>query len=253
MNSHTNDIFGNAKQETCPKHGSYQSFYMLGKWTLCGKCAQEIVVELDKKQADKVLEDKRKRCLESAYIPELFAEAGLKNYEAELDEQIIILQSIKEYINRFKFDRKTAGNLLLLGHTGNGKSHLACAILRTLAYAMHRTRYITSAGFVDEIMGTWGDKSKSARSLIQHYADYDLLVIDELGLHDSSKQAQEYLSLLIDARYLAKRPTICISNLEEAELEKVISARVFDRLAENSQFLAFNWESYRQRSRRSAA
>lgn len=249
MSSHTNDIFGSAKQESCPRHGSYQSFYMLSKWTSCGKCAQEIVAELDKKEAERVLEQERQDCLDSAHIPELFVEAGLKNYEAALDGQIFIVQTIKEYINRFKFDRKTVGNLLMLGHTGNGKTHLACATLRIIAHSMKRVRYITSAAFVDEVMGTWGDKSKSARSLIQHYADYDLLVIDELGLHDSSKQAQEYLSLLIDARYLAKRPTICISNLEEAELEKAISSRVFDRLAENSQFLVFNWESYRQRSR----
>jgi len=140
----------------------------------------------------------------------------------------------------------------MTGHTGNGKTHLAAAVLRVMAHSMRRVRYVTSAQMISECFATWDDKSKTIEQVVTHYASYDVLLIDEVGLNDcTTEKAQSYLTQIIDARYLAKRPTITTSNLFEDKFHKLLGDRSFDRLCENSLVIRFDWESYRQQSRRS--
>jgi DNA replication protein DnaC len=242
------------QKEKCLVHGQeYDSYFIGSRWIGCPKCASEIILELDKKRDAELLEEQRNKFISAAYIPERFSDAGIKNYEADTAEKMLVVRNVSEYLKRLRIDIKTAGNLVLSGPTGTGKTHLACAILRTMAYSRFRSRYITSAQMVNELFATWNNKSKSEDQVIENYASYDVLLIDEMGLNDNrSEYAQSYLASVIDARSLVKRPTIITSNLLEDSLEKTIGDRPFDRLCENSLFLECNWESYRRKSKRSA-
>jgi len=243
------------KRQKCPIHGQeYDTYFLAGRWLDCPKCASEMVNDLDKKRDAAFLEEQRMKYIDAAHIPELFADAGIKNYDADTAEKMLVVRNVSEYLKRLRLEIKTAGNLVLSGPTGTGKTHLACAVLRTIAYSRHRARYITSAQLVNELFATWNNKSKSEDQVIAHYASYEVLLIDEMGLNDNrSEYAQSYLASVIDARYLAKHPTIITSNLLEDSLEKTIGDRPFDRLCENSLMLECNWESYRRKSKRSAA
>lgn len=254
MTSHSKVTFGESKKETCQVHGSeYDDFFLFGRWLGCPKCAAEIVAALDKKREVEELEKRRAECLLAAHIPEMFIDAGLKNFEQEAKGQAYALNNVRDYLNRLRIDLKTAGNLVMTGRTGNGKTHLATAVLRTMAHSMYRVRYVTSAHLVSEFFATWDDKSKSIEQVVVHYAGYDLLLIDEVGLNDcTNEKAQSYLTQIIDARYLSKKPTITTSNLFEDKFKELLGDRSFDRLCENSLVIKFDWESYRQRSRRSA-
>lgn len=253
MTSHSKIFLGDTKKDNCQKHGKdYDNLFLFGRWTGCPDCAVELVEALDKKREAEELEKRRAKILTSAYIPEMFANAGLKNYEVNSIGKNYALNNVRDYVNRLKLDPKTAGNLVMTGHTGNGKTHLAAAVLRVMAHDMRRVRYVTSAQIISECFATWDDKSKTIEQIVTHYASYDVLLIDEVGLNDcTTEKAQSYLTQIIDARYLAKRPTITTSNLFEDKFHKLLGDRSFDRLCENSLVIRFDWESYRQQSRRS--
>lgn len=255
MNYLSKSVFGETRKEVCSVHGKeYDDNFAFGRWLGCPKCANEMVVQLDKKREAEVLQEQRDGYISAACIPELFAEAGIKNYDADTVEKMLVVRNVSEYLKRLRIDTKTAGNLVLSGRTGTGKTHLACAVLRTMAYSMCRSRYVTSAQIVNDIFATWNNKSKCEKQVIEHYASYKVLLIDEMGLNDNRNEyAQSYLASVIDARYLKKNPTIITSNLLEASLEETIGDRPFDRLCENSLMLECNWESYRRKSKRSAA
>lgn len=242
------------KIDSCQKHGEFKNNKLFGRWLGCLACAQEQVIELDKKRDAEELEKRRAKFIALAHIPNMFEEAGFKTYQQESNAQTMTFIAVKDYLSRLKTDLKTVGNLIMTGRTGNGKTHLACAVIRTMAHSMHRVRYVTSAKFVNECFATWDDKSKSIDLIVEHYTSYDVLLIDEVGLNDcTNEKAQSYFNLLIDARYLAKKPTIITSNLFEAELAKLLGDRSFSRVCENGLLLRFDWADYRQRSRRGAA
>ena len=132
------------KRQKCPIHGQeYDTYFLAGRWLDCPKCASEMVNDLDKKRDAAFLEEQRMKYIDAAHIPELFADAGIKNYDPDTAEKMLVVRNVSEYLKRLRLEIKTAGNLVLSGPTGTGKTHLACAVLRTIAYSRHRARYIT--------------------------------------------------------------------------------------------------------------
>ena len=243
--------FGDKKSDNCKEHGEFTATYIFGRWTMCQQCAELRVVELDKKREQEAIEIKKEKSLASAQIPIKLNGAMVKNYESVSTAQDRVIACVKDYVGRLSENIHTAGNLMLVGKTGTGKTHLGCAILRSMANSMYRVRYVKSSDMIQQFFESWGDKSMSQKEIITHYASYDLLMIDEVGLNDvDNDKGQAYLYKIIDARNGENKPTIITSNMFDHELPQAIGDRTFDRLCENGLILRFVWESYRQRSRR---
>jgi hypothetical protein len=72
-----------------------------------------------------------------------------------------------------------------IGATGNGKTHLAVALLRDLANARvpaKRMRFTTAEQILLEIEATYrNDSGDSVARLLAKYGSYDVLVIDDFG------------------------------------------------------------------------
>ncbi|HJN72385.1 MAG TPA: ATP-binding protein [Myxococcota bacterium] len=94
------------------------------------------------------------------------------------DRQPGVQRAVIEQLARLDFmDR--AGNLVLVGPTGVGKTGLSIGILLKALEAGHRGLFIKAQDLFDDMYASLADRS--SRKLLNRLARIDLLVIDEMG------------------------------------------------------------------------
>lgn len=231
----------------CPVHGEYHP--LIVSHPTCPACGDAAI------EAEKV-EIKRKWSKESeeswyaaAGLPVLHLNSGFNNYHTTLSGQEYAKAVAKEYYQ--KLEKGHHGNMVILGTTGTGKTHLACAIARCI---MHRqpgkkplfAKYAISAQIVSDVLDAHKRKDDSKEDTLRRYASYDLLVIDEYGLDDNSNETQvQALHRVIYERYNAMKPTIIVSNLKLEDIKNHLGDRILSRLKENGTLLKCVWADQR--------
>lgn len=212
--------------EYCMKHN--ESKIQIGGRTVCKSCCIESVQVGNKKHQDQVDHSIREKHFASAMLPTRHADCGFKNYNITNDGQRI---SKAECLN-FARTIISGGskNLVMTGRTGTGKTHLACAVARNVMNNKKYARYITSEDMATDVSNAWKKADDSEASAIYRYTDYDLLIIDEYGLHDQHESRLQLVHKVLYSRYDAKRPTMIISNFTLAELRNSLWDRLWSRL-----------------------
>src|SRR5699024_9856096 len=95
------------------------------------------------------------------------------------------------------------------------------------------------------IKQSWADRNEP--EVIQQFVNPDLLVIDEVGHQYGSDAERLMLFDLINARYMAAKPMILITNRELNGLREYLDERAQDRLCGGGGTeLAFDWISQRK-------
>ena len=128
----------------------------------------------------------------------------------------------KKAIDRLQFETLATGdfvrrqeNLVMVGRSGVGKSHLIQAIgLRACALGF-RVLYATSGGLLCDLTASLADQSLLER--LRRYANPDLLIIDAFGFdkieRDQCAQASNLFYKVLEAR-TRKRSTALITNVD---------------------------------------
>ena len=101
-------------------------------------------------------------------------------------------------------------NVLLLGNSGTGKTHVALALGLAACQRGHRVRFATAAALVHELLEA-RDEKRLLRFQKQ-MASYELLIVDELGFVPLSKTGAELLFEVFSQRY-ERGSTLVTSNL----------------------------------------
>lgn len=152
-----------------------------------------------------------------------------------------VLELVKgEYLDRRE-------NILLVGPSGTGKTHLATAFGMAACSQGRKVRFFRVTELVTLLM-----EAKEERSLLrirQQLAKLDLLVLDELGYVPASKVGAELLFDVIATAY-ERNSLIITTNLPfENWIEVLGSERLtgatLDRLTHRCHILETNGESYR--------
>jgi DNA replication protein DnaC len=138
-------------------------------------------------------------------------------------------------------------NVLLLGNSGTGKTHIALALGLAACQRGHRVRFTTAAALVHELIEA-RDEKKLLRFQKQ-IASYELLIVDELGFVPLSKTGAELLFEMLSQRY-ERRSTLVTSNLPFAEWTEVLGSErltgaLLDRLTHHVHILEMNGDSFR--------
>lgn len=138
--------------------------------------------------------------------------------------------SMKKYAEDFKLHKDSGRGLLLYGPTGTGKTYLAASIANAVI-DRGWTAYMTNFKQVeDKLRSTW-----EKQSYMDELLEYDLLILDDLGVERQSQYMQEIVYNLIDMRYRAGAPMIITTNLTTDEFSKsdsIGNTRIYDRLLE---------------------
>lgn len=186
-------------------------------------------------------ESRMKRRLREAKFPiikplETFDLSAASGLDLRLFKSLVTGDYIKEH-----------RNVIFLGRSGTGKTHLATALGIEAARQNYSTRFITCYGLVNEL--TESRAEHSLQRLLQKYARYDLLILDELGYIPFSREGAELLFQVLAERH-EKGSVIITTNLGFAEWTQVfgeaaMTAALLDRLTHKAHIIACNWDSYR--------
>lgn len=142
---------------------------------------------------------------------------------------------------------KERRNVIFLGCSGAGKTHMSTALGIEACRNNYRTRFITCYGLVNELIEARHEKT--LHRLVQRYAHYDLLILDELGYIPFSREGSELLFQVLAERH-EKGAVMITTNLGFADWtqvfgDPVMTAALLDRLTHKAHIINCNWHSYR--------
>src|SRR5712691_4375596 len=137
----------------------------------------------------------------------------LANFDWQFNAPAINRTQIEELATADFVRRKD--NLVLVGQSGVGKSHLVESVGRSACAVGYRVRYTTSAGLIENLTAALADRTLPRR--VRYYAGFDLLIVDEFGFDRlERREARDAASLLfkvIDAR-AQKHATALVTNID---------------------------------------
>jgi len=138
-------------------------------------------------------ENRLKRRLREAKFP-LLKTLETFDYHAApgLERRLLHQLASGEYINQKR-------NVIFLGKSGTGKTHLATGLGVEACRQGITTRFVTGCGLANELLEA--RQEHTLGRLIQRYARYGLLVLDELGYVPFSKEGAELLFQVLAERH----------------------------------------------------
>lgn len=144
---------------------------------------------------------------------------------------------------------KEQKNVILVGNSGTGKTHLAIAAGVLVCEHNYRVMFRTAAGLVNEMIEARQDNRLSV--LMRQFKKVDLLILDELGYITFDLAGAELMFQLLAARY-ETASTIITTNLSFSDWIKVfhdksITAAILDRITHKALIVNMNGVSFRKR------
>jgi len=142
---------------------------------------------------------------------------------------------------------KQKENLVLMGSTGTGKTHLASAIALSLCEKGRHVRFFTAPALANIL------QEKHQRGTLTGFMNSlrraELLVLDEIGFITLHKEASELLFQVVSECY-EQKSLIITSNLEFSQWNTVfgndkLTAAMIDRLIHHSHILVFSGPGHR--------
>lgn len=139
-------------------------------------------------------------------------------------------KKMRSYASHFATFKDKGQGLLLFGDVGTGKTYYSACIANRLiddGYNVLMTNFPTLIAKMQR------DAFKT--DFVKLLVEYDLLILDDLGVERSSEYMQEQVYGIIDARYRARKPILVSTNLTADELKHpkdVMAARIYGRILE---------------------
>ena len=155
---------------------------------------------------------------------------SLDYYQGDAREQMeIVLSFLKEYVEDFGKDGEIK-NLLFLGGTGLGKTHLSTAIAKSLIEKGVSVVYETSQNIFSDFESQRFNYFNQGEDLTEKYFTCDLLIIDDLGTEAVNNFTVSCLYNILNTRLNRGMPVILSTNLTSSELRKTYNDRITSRL-----------------------
>ena len=137
------------------------------------------------------------------------------------------LNYCREYARHFSHG---AGNLLLSGSTGLGKTHLALAMGSTIGAQGYSVCYEPAMALFDKFQKARFTPSEEAIALADKLENCDLLIIDDLGTEMPGQFVTATLYNLLNQRLLSGKAMIITTNLNVEETSTRYSPQIASRL-----------------------
>jgi DNA replication protein DnaC len=188
-------------------------------------------------------DNREKRRLKEAHFPML---KTLETFDFDaapaLDRRLITMLATGTYLTERR-------NIILLGNSGTGKTHLATALGVEACRQSRRVRFTTGHNLVNDLIEARSEKAVSR--LIGKYTRLELLILDELGYVPFSREGAELLFQVLAERH-ERGSVIITTNLGFADWTQIfgdanMTAALLDRVTHRAHIVECSWGSYRLR------
>lgn len=138
-------------------------------------------------------------------------------------------------------------NIVFLGSSGVGKTHLATSIGIAAAKQRYSTYFIKCNDLLQQLKRAKLENRLDAR--LKHFNKYKLLIIDELGYLPIDAEDSKLFFQLIDMRY-ENKSTILTTNInfnscDDIFYDPIIANAILDRILHHAHVVSISGNSYR--------
>jgi DNA replication protein DnaC len=195
--------------------------------------------------ADRERESRRSNRIErllresKLFMEKSFSTLDLKRLPQKAAHQVRSLLE-GDFVNRRE-------NVLIFGNPGAGKTHVACAIGQEMVRAGRRVMFASCGLMVQDLLAAKRDLK--LRGFLKKISSYQVLILDDIGYVQYSREEMEVLFALLAERY-ERGSVVLTSNLAFSGWETIFkdpmtTAAAIDRLVHHSVILELNVPSYR--------
>jgi len=159
-----------------------------------------------------------------------------------INEALIRELLVGEFIDRRE-------NVLLIGNSGTGKTHLATALGLAACHEGRAVRFFSVTGLVTQLLEAREDRR--LERMLKQLGRYSLVILDELGYVPFTKAGAELLFEVVSRAY-ERQSLIITTNLPFEQWAEVcgsdrLTGAMLDRLTHRVHIVEANGESYRLR------
>lgn len=170
--------------------------------------------------------------LADANIPKRYQHCTLDTLRAYNDSLKDAVASAKRFVESYPVvDR----GLLLLGHAGVGKTHIAVGVLRAVIQKTAvRGLFYDTRELLKTIRSTYDPVVRTSEtSVLRPVMEAPFLVLDDLGAERPTDWVEETMNLIVNTRYNERRMTLFTSNysdIPDAEDPNALLSRIGFRM-----------------------
>lgn len=184
---------------------------------------------------DREREEKKQKAYERSGVGKRYWKLTMDDFK-ETPDNCMNRKAIVDYIST-----KSTENLWMVGAAGTGKTMLGAMIVRELGGI-----YVKSYQLINDVLKAASySATESVNQIVNRYAGYERLVIDEVGKSGNKDTEINILWQILNERYENEVPTVMISNLSKADLANYLGGHIVDRFAGCTKALVFTGSSWR--------
>lgn len=140
-----------------------------------------------------------------------------RKWNAKLRKAGIRLRYWGEYSNRDEvkslYPIACTEGLYLWGEQGRGKTSLACEIAKLVIKDKSSVLFTNVPSLMRSIRDAYSDDKNSPESIVKKCINIDLLILDDLGQENATRDTVEIIYEIVNERDLDMKPLVVTSNL----------------------------------------
>ena len=189
------------------------------------KCHNELLKDIERSDLAKIapIDDCTFATFDIQYYPQQVMENGI----SPRDKAEKIKNSCRKYAANFT---TASPNVMFMGGTGLGKTHLSLAIANVVINRGYSVVYGTAQNILSDLQKENFGRDDDIRYYERAVLGCDLLILDDLGTEFKSAYTVACLYNIINSRLSAKLPTIISTNFTAEELEEKYDQRITSRI-----------------------
>lgn len=241
------------RDEFCEKHGPYVSrLYLTRTWTHCPVCVEEGYARrcssLDASRREEAM-TRWQEILGDSGIPSAYQHCTIASFVANCGDSHRVMQQVEDYTEDLGATIAAGKNLVMVGWTGTGKTHVLSAITLMALKQNRSAIFITASKVFRAIRDTWGrSNTQTEADVFRALSAVDVLCIDEIQEMDDKER--KVINDVINDRYEKGKPVCVSSNLGKEAFARHIGSRALDRLIDRgSTVCIMEWPSFRSGAR----